>query len=108
VQFIQEEMESMHSFLEHLARTVPPNGKHDPQVRTWMGQVRLLAQDCNNCIALYLYRGNPDVHLAGTGLRRYLLWVPRPVGTLVREQDDRAAPCGPSAARAQGAGARHR
>ncbi|GJN36208.1 hypothetical protein PR202_gb25048 [Eleusine coracana subsp. coracana] len=44
VQFIKEEMESINSFLMHLAR-----------------------MDCNNCIDLYLYRGNPDIHLAKGG-----------------------------------------
>ncbi|CAD6246578.1 unnamed protein product [Miscanthus lutarioriparius] len=76
VQFIREEMESMNSFLMHLARTAPPSSEHDEQVRTWMNQVRLLAQDCNNCIDLYLYRGNPDIHLGRDRLRRYLRWFP--------------------------------
>nr|CAB3464038.1 unnamed protein product [Digitaria exilis] len=74
VQFIKEEMESMNSFLAHLARSAPPGGEHDEQVRTWMTQVRLLAQDCNNCIDLYLYNGNPEIHRARGGLRRYIWW----------------------------------
>lgn len=41
-----------------------------------MNQVRLLAQDCNYCIDLYLYRCDPDIHVAWGGLRRYLGWVP--------------------------------
>ncbi|EES14409.2 hypothetical protein SORBI_3007G016200 [Sorghum bicolor] len=75
VQFIKEEMESMKSFLVHLARSTPPGGEHDEQVRTWMTQVRLLAQDCHNCIDLYLYSGNPHIHRAKGRLRRYFWWV---------------------------------
>ncbi|KAF7093260.1 LOW QUALITY PROTEIN: hypothetical protein CFC21_095683 [Triticum aestivum] len=74
VQFIREEMESMQSFLTHLSKKAPAGGEHDEQIRTWMNQVRLLAQDSNNCIDLYLYRGNPDLHLARGGLRRYVAW----------------------------------
>ncbi|XP_044359200.1 disease resistance protein Pik-2-like [Triticum aestivum] len=76
VQFIKDEMESMKSFLAHRARSTPPGGEHDEQVRTWMNQVRLLAQDCNNCIDLYLYRRNPDIHGARGGLEGYLWWAP--------------------------------
>lgn len=72
VLFIQEEMESMKSFLVHLART--RREEHDEQVRTWMNQVRILANDCNNCLDVYLYRGNPDFHRPRRGLRRYLWW----------------------------------
>uniref|UniRef100_A0ACD5ZNR5 Uncharacterized protein n=1 Tax=Avena sativa TaxID=4498 RepID=A0ACD5ZNR5_AVESA len=76
VQFIQEEMESMKSFLTHLARRAPGSGEHDEQIRTWMNQVRLLAQDSNNCIDLYLYRGNPEIHRARGSIRRYVWWLP--------------------------------
>nr|BAJ25849.1 resistant protein [Oryza sativa Japonica Group] len=75
VQFIKEEMESMNSFLAHLAKSAPQGGEHNEQVRTWMNQVRLLAQDCNNCIDLYLYSGNPEIHRAKGRLRRHLWWA---------------------------------
>ncbi|KAF7093259.1 hypothetical protein CFC21_095682 [Triticum aestivum] len=88
VQFIREEMESMQSFLTHLSKKAPAGGEHDEQIRTWMNQVRLLAQDSNNCIDLYLYRGNPDLHLARGGLRRYVAWLPD--GFMGREKNSPA------------------
>ena len=42
-------------------RTAPPGGEHDEQVRAWTNQVRLLAQDCNNCFTTYRYYGDPDI-----------------------------------------------
>ncbi|KAI5009550.1 hypothetical protein ZWY2020_011687 [Hordeum vulgare] len=100
VQFIQEEMESMGSFLANLSGN---SREHDEQVRTWMNQVRILANDCNNCIDLYLYRGDPGLHLPKEGPGRYLLWAPwllrkllaqhRAAGQL-RELKDRAQDIG--------------
>ncbi|KAE8777187.1 Disease resistance RPP13-like protein 4 [Hordeum vulgare] len=100
VQFIQEEMESMGSFLANLSGN---SREHDEQVRTWMNQVRILANDCNNCIDLYLYRGDPALHLPKEGPGRYLLWAPwllrkllaqhRAAGQL-RELKDRAQDIG--------------
>jgi len=87
VQFIKQEMESMKSFLAHLGRTAPPGGEHDEQVRAWMNQVRLLAQDCNNCITTYRYYGDPDIHRARDGLRRYIWWLPWFVRKVAAQHD---------------------
>jgi hypothetical protein len=57
------------------SNSAPPGGEHDEQMRTWMTQVRLLTQDCNNCIDLYLYSGNPDIHHAKGRLWCHLWWV---------------------------------
>jgi hypothetical protein len=73
VQFIKEEMESISSFLANLASA---GREHDEQVRTWMNQARILANDCNTCIDLYLYRGDPSLNLPSEGLCRYLGWAP--------------------------------
>nr|CAB3483930.1 unnamed protein product [Digitaria exilis] len=90
VQFIKEEMESMNSFLKHLAKTAlrGPSGEPDEQVQTWMKQVRELAHDCSNCIDLYLQRGNPAAHryyLSGSLLQRIACWAPWMVDKLLAQ-----------------------
>ncbi|TVU48809.1 hypothetical protein EJB05_00085, partial [Eragrostis curvula] len=71
--FIQEEMESMHSFLAHLqARS--REQEQDAQVRTWMNQVRILATDCNKFLDVYLYKRNQELNCPRTGTCRYFLW----------------------------------
>lgn len=83
VKFIRAEMESMHSFLEHLARTAPPDGRHDVQVCTWMKQVHELAHDCSSSVDMYLRRGDPALYRARG--RHCLWWVSWVVQRLVAQ-----------------------
>ncbi|GJN00863.1 hypothetical protein PR202_ga18084 [Eleusine coracana subsp. coracana] len=66
LQFIKDELESMHAFL----RTLTMSEDHDDQVRVWMKQVREIAYDAEDCIDEFVHHlGKPS----GMGFLRRLI-----------------------------------
>ncbi|RCV24174.1 hypothetical protein SETIT_5G064000v2 [Setaria italica] len=76
VQFIKDEMESMHGFLLHFAEATGDGGDEDHRVRAWMKQVAEVAYASQNCVDLYVQSLGAGAS-AGSYLRRLprLLWT---------------------------------
>ncbi|CAO2198518.1 unnamed protein product [Urochloa humidicola] len=80
VQFIKDEMESMHGFLLHFAEAAGDGEEADHRVRAWMKQVAEVAYASQNCVDLYVQSLGGSGGSAGA--ESYLRRLPRLLWTL--------------------------
>ncbi|KAL6654936.1 hypothetical protein ACP70R_008401 [Stipagrostis hirtigluma subsp. patula] len=101
IQYMNDELSSMHAFLRKLARDAAAGASHDEQTKDWIEQVRDVAYDIEDCVDDFSHRLGRQPRGEGllSNLRRAwytmtTLWARRSVAAKIVDLKNRAQDVG--------------
>ncbi|XP_025827714.1 disease resistance protein RPP13-like [Panicum hallii] len=101
IQYMNDELASMHAFLRKIGRAAAAGATHDEQTKDWIEQVRDVAYDIEDCVDDFAHRLGRQprgegllVNLRRTWYAMTTLWARRDIATKIIDLKNRAQDVG--------------